>query len=163
MAQAYNAPIASGHKEPSRSGLSGQGGTFSFMSTTQAFNSMAVAFGVATAASYPDLVTFQRPTNTAGTDGGLKTSLANTSPASIPCRYRPATVNEKTISNERVAGALYAIFVPAQYSSSLIDVDAKCDAVIAARSGGEPARTFHTQGIMREAGLEIKVLASIAE
>ena len=133
------------------------------MSTTQAFNSMAVALGVAAAAMYPDLVTFQRPTSTAGTDGGLKTSLANTSPASVPCRYRPASDRENTIANMRVTGTLYAIFVPAQYSSSLIDVDGKCDALIAARSGGEPARTLHVSGIERGSGLEIKVMATFTE
>ncbi len=133
------------------------------MSTTAAFNAMAVAYGVASLAAFPDTVTFKRPTSTVDTVGGMTTSLANTTPASVPCRYRPASERERQIGNKQVAGSLYAIFVPAQYSSALVDLDAKCDVVMAARSGGEPTRTFHTQGVARYEGIEIKVMASLEE
>lgn len=125
------------------------------------FNSMAVALGVMTAAQWPDSVTFNRPTNTVDTVGGITTTTAATTPASVPCRYRPLTAKELEIASKRQSEADYAIFVPAQYSSSLVDVDAKCDAVIAARSGGEPARTFKLYGVSRFEGLEIEILCSL--
>ena len=133
------------------------------MSTAAAFNSMAVAYGVAAAAMFPDTVTFKRATSTVDTVGGVTTSLANTTPASVPCRYRPARENERTLASRTISGNLYMIFVPAQFSSALVDVDAKCDAVIAARTSGEPARTFHVQGVGRYEGLEIRIPASIEE
>lgn len=135
------------------------------MSTTQIFNAMAAAYGVIASAQYPDTVTFKRPTNVKDSVGGITTTLANTSPASVPCRWRPLTAREKDIASKRESEADYAIFVPAQFSSALIDVDAKCDAVIAARSGSpaEPARTFKTSGISRFEGLEIRIDASLEE
>ncbi len=135
------------------------------MTTAAMFNSMAVAFGTMSAAMYPDTVTFMRPTNSVDTVGGITTSTAATSPTSVPCRWRPLTAKELEVAVKRESEADYAIFVPAQYSSALIDVDGRCDAVIAARSGSpaEPARTFKTYGISRFEGLEIEVLASLEE
>lgn len=130
------------------------------------FNSMASAFSVMTAAMYSDVVTFKRSTVTKGTAGGnLAGAPANTTPASVPCRYRPASGSERELSGKTLSGTAYMIFVPAQYSSALIDVDSKCQAVIAARSGSpaEPARTMNVQTVERYEGIEIAVLATLEE
>ena len=133
------------------------------MSTAAAFNSMATAYGIAYAAMMPDTVTFNRPTNATDTVGGVTTTTAATTPANVPCRWRPMSSQERTVADSRVSGTGYVIFVPNMYSSVLIDVDAKCTATIAARSGGDAARTFETHGIARYEGLEIKIEASFVE
>jgi len=111
-----------------------------------------------------DRVTFQRFTNTSATDGGLKTSTANTTPTSIPCVYFPANpkkAEQFQIGNEQIVGMLYIITLPSQYGSVAVDVDSNCQASIAAR-GVEGTKTFQVRGINRIAGALIEVLATIA-
>lgn len=118
---------------------------------------------MASTASWPDLVTFKRETFAVDTVGGSTSTLANTTPANVPARWRPLKASEKQAGDKMVAGADYVIAVPSQFSSALVDVDANSQAVLAARSGGEPERTFKILGVIRDIGLEIKVLASIEE
>lgn len=128
------------------------------------FNTMAVAFGTMTAAMYTDTVTFKRSGVTKGSAGGnIIGSPTNNTPANVPCRYQPASASERELAGKAISGTAYMIYVPAQFSSALIDVDSKCQAVIAARSGGEPARTMNVQTVERFSGLEIALLATLEE
>jgi hypothetical protein len=114
-------------------------------------------------AEYPNRVTFNRPTNTVSAAGGVTASRAATSPSGVPCRYSPASGAEKSVSDKIVSGTAYMVHVPSFFSSSLVDVDARCDAVIAALPGGEPSLTLHVDWIGRHEDAEIKILASREE
>jgi hypothetical protein len=130
------------------------------------FTAMASAYGTVAAAMYGDTVTFRRPAISKGSAGGnLAGSPTATTPASIPCRYRPASGREIQLAGKPVSGTAYMIFVPAQFSSQLVDVDGECQAVIAARGGdlGEPSRSLQVQWIGRDRGIETHVLASSEE
>ena len=131
------------------------------MGTAQAFNAMATAYSVATAAMFPDVVTFQRPTNTVSSVGGYTSSASATSPASVPCKWEPYTGKEFQAGEKIISEGSYVIKVPAVFSSSLIDVDGACQAVVAARTGGELVRTFSVDYIERFEGIEIRVYASL--
>lgn len=136
------------------------------MPSTAAANRLAVRIAHSASRRFPDTVTFKRSTVTKGSAGGnLAPASANTTPASVPCRYRPAGAGERELAGKAISGTAYMIFVPAQYSSALIDVDSKCQAVIAARSGSpaEPARTLNVQTVERYEGVEIAILATLEE
>lgn len=133
------------------------------MPNTALVNRLAVRIGNSASRRFVDTVTFKRPSNTADAVGGVTTTLANTTPTTVPCRYRPASGSERSVGDKVISGNAYMIFVPAQYSSSLIDVDAKCQAVIASRTSGEPSRTFHIHAIERYEGVEIAILATLEE
>ena len=110
-----------------------------------------------------DRVTFKRPTVTTDTAGGHTETLNNTTPTSIPCVIDTASPNQRAMLGDKIIkGTLYALTIPARYSSSVVDVDTTCDAVVAAR-GVYAERTFHVQGIDPIAGAAITVLASKTE
>src|SRR5688572_19975019 len=111
--------------------------------------------------AFPDFVTFQRATRTADDSGGTLATQANTTPASVPCRYRPSSGSEIEQAGKSISGTAYTFFIPSHFSSALVDVDAKCRAVVAARSGGEPSRTFNVQWVGRVEGIVIHLLASL--
>src|SRR5687768_13162181 len=111
------------------------------MPSTASANRLAVRVGHSASRRFADTVTFKRLTQTKGTAGGnISPATVSATPSSVPCRYRPASGSERELAGKTISGAAYMIFVPAQYSSALIDVDSKCQAVIAARSGS-PAET----------------------
>jgi hypothetical protein len=120
------------------------------------------AVGVATQ-FMQDSVTFSRPAITIDSSGGHGRTITSTSPASVPCSYRPARPNEreKLAGEKPIKGTLYALFVPSQTGSDFIDVDASCLAVVAARDGFS-AKTFTIEAIQRAPGV-IKILASSTE
>ena len=121
--------------------------------------------GVQTAAAIAmlDRVTFERPTVSTDTSGGHTRAFANTNAVSIPCVIDTASANQRASLGEKIVkGTLYALYIPSQYSSVVLDVDSTCNAVIAAR-GVDSERTFHVQGISRIAGALIEVLASKEE
>lgn len=110
-----------------------------------------------------DRVTFQRPTVSTDTAGGHTQSPASTVPAGVPCVIDTATPNQRALLGDKVIkGTLYALLIPAQYGSVIVDLDSRCDAVVAAR-GVNGERTFHVQGIDRIAGAIVTVLASKEE
>lgn len=126
---------------------------------------MGFALGVMSAAQYPDTVTFRRPDTTKGSAGGNVVSATGnpTSPQDVPVRYRPVRGNEITLAGKPISGTLYMLKVPNSFSDALVDVDGTCLAIIAARPGGEQARTMQVQWIGRDRGLEVWVLASFEE
>ena len=129
------------------------------------FEAMGAALGVIGAEMYPDTVTFRRPVTTKGADGGNIVSATGnpTEPQNVPVRYRPASGRELTLTGKQISGTAYMLNVPNSFEDALIDVDAECLAIIAARPGGEQARTLQVQWIGRHLGIEVKVLASIEE
>lgn len=118
-------------------------------------------FGARAASTFQDTVTFKRPTNAKDPVGGLTTTYAATTPSAIPCKYEALTGSQREVGNKLIANSDYMIKIPAWYSSALIDVDGACQAVIAARSGGEIARTFNVNWVGRMEGFEIEVYVSI--
>lgn len=119
---------------------------------------MAEAYGVASEAMYEDRVTFSRSQITKGTASGNIVGSPSPVATSIPCRYRPASAREIQLSGKSVAGVAYMICVPASYNDSLVEVDAECNAVIAARDDGEVSRTFNVVAPLRKQGIEIECL-----
>ncbi len=122
---------------------------------------MSEAYSVSSAAMYEDRVTFQRSTSTKGSDGGDLAPVPVDTTAGVPCRYRPATGKESEVSGKTVSGTTYMIFVPSSFADALVDVDAKCQAVMAARDGGEVSRTFNVVAPLRYMGIEIECLVTI--
>src|SRR2546421_11756806 len=115
--------------------------------------------GVRTAAAIAmlDRVTFQRPASTTDTAGGHTQAWSNTTPVSVPCVIDSANANQRAkVADKIIKGSLYALYIPSQYSSVVVDVDSTCNAVVAAR-GVDAERTFHVQGIDRIAGALIEV------
>lgn len=134
------------------------------MANTYRATQLATEIGMRAAEGFPDLVTFSRATPTKGSAGGnVNPSSTNNTPANVPCRYRPASGSEVELAGKPVAGSAYMIFIPAYFSAALVDVDAKSKAVIAARSGGEPARTLNIHWIGRVEGIVIHLLAALEE
>lgn len=135
------------------------------MSTATMFEAMGSALGVISAASYPDTVTFRRPLTTKGSAGGNIVSATGnpTSPQDVPVRYRPASGREITLAGKPISGTAYMLKVPNSFEDALVDVDGTCLAIIAARPGGEQARTLQVQWIGRNMGLEVIILASFEE
>ena len=129
------------------------------------FEAMGSALGVMTEASWPDTVTFRRPLTTKGSAGGNVVSATGnpTSPQNVPVRYRPARGKETTLAGKPISGTIYMLFVPNSFEEALVDVDGACLAIIAARPGGEQARTLQVHWIGREMGLEITLLCSFEE
>lgn len=123
-------------------------------------NKLATAFGIRAARTYPDTVTFKRPTNVVDSVGGTTTSYAATLPADVPCKYVVYRGSQKETGNKIIADSDYMLTCPAYYGG-LVDVDAACQAVIAARTSGEPARTFVVDWVGRKEGIEIEMLVSI--
>lgn len=135
------------------------------MSTVGMFEAMGAALGVMGEAMYPDTVTFRRPTTTKGSAGGNVMSATGnpTDPQNVPVRYYPASGSEITQAGKPISGTSYMLKVPNSYEDALIDVDSTCLAIIAARPGGEEARTLRVQWIGRKMGIEIEILASFEE
>lgn len=112
---------------------------------------------------YPDRCTFKRIAETKGSAGGnVRTATATSS--SVPCFLAPVPVRnaEHIVSMAAQSEAIYDITIPGTYSSALVDVDAKCQAIVAAR-GGEPQRTYNVVEVERGSLLETVVRASITE
>lgn len=112
---------------------------------------------------YPDLCTFKRITETKGGAGGnIKTATITT--ANVPCFVRPVPVRnaENIVASAAQSGAIYDIIFPGALSGVLVDVDGKCQAIIAA-NGVEPARTLNVIEVERGSGLEVTVRASVTE
>ena len=129
------------------------------------FEAMGAALGVMTEAMYPDTVTFRRPVTSKGSAGGNIVSATGnpTEPQNVPVRYRPASGREITLAGKPISGTSYMLNVPNNYQDALVDVDGTCLAIIAARPGGEEARTMQVHWIGRESGLEIGILVSFEE
>lgn len=118
---------------------------------------------VAAGIAMEDRVTFNRLTSTTDTAGGHTIEPIPTVPASIPCVVDTASANQRAMLGEKIVkGTLYALYVPSQYGSVVVDVDSNCNAVVAAR-GVDAERTFHVQGVSRIAGALIEVLAAKEE
>lgn len=122
---------------------------------------LAQSFGARAPGTFQDTVTFNRPVNTKDAVGGVTASYGATIPASIPCKYEAYTGKQFQVGEKVISEASYVIKVPSYYSAALVDVDARCQAVIAARSGGEPARTFNVDYVSRVEGIEILVYVSL--
>lgn len=122
---------------------------------------LAQSFGARAGGTFQDTVTFKRPTNAKDSVGGVVSTEAATSPASIPCKYSPYTGRQFQAGEKTISETSYVIKVPSAYSSALVDVDGRCQAIIAARSGGEPARTFNVDYVSRIEGIEIQVYVSL--
>lgn len=122
---------------------------------------LSQALGARVGGTLQDTVTFSRPTNIKDAVGGITSSFGATTPASIPCKYEPYTGKQFQVGEKIISETSYVIKVPAYYSAALVDVDGKCTAVIAARSGGEPARTFSVDYVHRLEGIEIQIYASL--
>lgn len=131
------------------------------MTTSTRIDRLAASFGVRANRSFQDTVTFKRPANVASSVGGYTQTLANTAPASVPCKWEPYSGKQFQVGEKIISEQSYVIKVPATFSSSLIDVDAACQAVIAARAAGEPARTFSVDYVERVEGIEIRVFCSL--
>lgn len=130
------------------------------MSLQAVINSgVKVAAGIA----MEDRVTFQRPTSTTDSAGGHTKSFENTNAVNIPVVIDIASANQRaTLGEKIIKGTLYALYVPSQYGSVVVDLDTQCNAVVAAR-GVDAERVFHVQGVNRIAGALIEVLASREE
>lgn len=133
------------------------------MSNAYRATQLAIEVGRRASESFPDTVTFSRPTSAKDSSGGTTYTNANTSPANVPCRYRPSSGDEVELAGKTISGNAYTIIVPAYFSSALVDVDSKSKAVVAARSGGEVSRTFNIVSIGRVEGICIHLLATIEE
>lgn len=135
------------------------------MLTTGMFEAMATALGTIGQAMYPDSVTFRRPVSIKGPDmGNLVVATGNpTNPQNIPVRYRIASGEESQRAEQTVSTTAYMLMIPNQFKNALVDVDGSCLAIIAARDGGEEAKTLNVLWIGRIVGIEIAVLASLVE
>lgn len=135
------------------------------MTNTVMFEAMSAALGRIASATYPDTVTFRRPVNVKGSDGGnIVNATGNpTNPQSIPVLIKPATGQEIMLAGKPVSGTAYMLRLPSLFRESLVDVDATCLAQVAARPGGEEGRAFQIQWIGRLRGLEIGILGTLEE
>lgn len=125
------------------------------------FDRLTAKYDARSGRGFPDTVTFSRPSSATDSVGGVTKTLSENSPEDIPCRYRPASGDEIQRSNKVLSKMAYMLFVPGRYEAELIDVDAKCSAVVAARDSGEPSRTFNIQWVGRYEGVEIQLLATL--
>lgn len=113
---------------------------------------------------FTDTVTFYRTSQVKGSAGGNTTSEAATTPTSVPCVYFPASGSEREMAGKVISGNAYVITVPATYNSVIVDVDAKCKAVVAANTTtGQPSRTFLVEAPGRVLGAIIEILATLEE
>lgn len=113
---------------------------------------------------FPDRVTFYRPSRSGDTVGGSSNTPVATTPPSIPCVYDPASGSEREQAGKPVSGNAYMLTIPATYGSSLVDLDSRCSAVVAANvTTGQPARTFQIKSIGRVCGAIIQLLVTIEE
>lgn len=122
---------------------------------------MAEAYGIASDAMYEDRVTFNKSAITKGTSAGNVVGAPAAIATAIPCRYRPASASEIQRAGKTIAGSAYMICVPASYEGALVQVDSECQAVVAARNGGEVSRTFNVVAPLRKQGIEIECLVKI--
>jgi hypothetical protein len=113
---------------------------------------------------FPDRVTFYRISQAKGSAGGNLPSEAATNPSNIPCVYDLASGSERQLAGKAISGTAYMLTVPATYNATVVDVDAKCKAVVAANSiTGQPQRTFQIHWVGRVVGAIVQVLASLEE
>lgn len=122
---------------------------------------LAQSFGARAGGTFQDTVTFSRPVNTKDSVGGITSVYGATTPASIPCKYEVYAGKQFQAGEKVISEASYVIKIPSYFSAALVDVDARCQAEIAARSGGEPARTFNVDYVSRIEGIEILVYVSL--
>jgi hypothetical protein len=131
------------------------------MSNNQ-MTAMSEAYGVMSDAMYQDRVTFKRaPASSKTAAGGNLAPAPVATTSDVPCRYRPANGREIQQAEKPIAGVAYMIFVPSTHLDDLVDVDARCVAVLAARTGGEVSRTFNVVAPLRTLGIEIEVLVGL--
>lgn len=130
------------------------------MTSAVRIDRLATVFGVRSDRTFQDSVTFKRPTNTKDTVGGVTQSFSATT-SNVPCKCEPTSGAQREVANKLIANSNYVIKVPSYFSSALVDVDGRCQAIIAARSGGEPSRTFNVNWVERLEGIEIRIYVSI--
>lgn len=131
-----------------------------------AANRLAKRVGVLAARRFPDRITFKGSSGTDTTDPGGGTIVgepADSVPRNIPCRYRPATGREVQLAGKTISGTAYMLTIPAQFNGHLISVDATSRGVVAARTKGEPSRTFNVQWIGRVEGIVIQLMGAFED
>lgn len=131
--------------------------------TGDMFNAMSEAFGDIAVATYPDVATFTKSSNTKSNVGGnIPGAPVDRLPKNIPCRYKPASGYQKTLAEKPMSGTVYMFRFPSQFSGDFVNVDSRCDLELAARENGPAAKTFSIGWIGR-ARAYIQILASCEE
>lgn len=132
--------------------------------TGEMFDAMQDAFSTIAEASFPDIITIKKSGPVRSAMGGHKTGApATQEPAKIPCRYKPANGYQKTLAEKPISGTAYMFTIPGKFREQLVSVDSACQLDLAARKGGERARTMQIAWIGRLHGTKIQLMASIEE
>ena len=118
------------------------------------------AFGVIAAAQYVDRMTIQRRKSTKGPTGGNIPADPEVLAENVPCRITPTSASEKELVGQTTETELYTVKAPAFQGSELIEIDAQCEIVIAAREGGVAAQTLICVAPLPNNGLTFEVVAT---
>lgn len=119
----------------------------------------AQVFAVASRAMYTDRMTIRRPASTKGATAGNVPSTAEVLATDIPCRIRPASADERELAGATQGTNAFVVKAPALDGSSLIQIDSKCELVIAAR-GHVPAQTLKAVSPLPNQGMSFEVVAT---
>lgn len=90
-------------------------------------------FGNIAEKMYTDRMTIRRQTTTKGPAGGNIPGAPLILASNVPCRIKPASANERELAGATQGANAYLIKSPAWQGSELIQIDATCEIVIAAR------------------------------
>lgn len=100
------------------------------------------AFEVMSRAMYTDRCTIQRPTTTKGPTGGNVPGAAEVLATDVPCRRWSSSANEREFAGAPHGSNAYTVRMPEWHNSQMLEVDSRCELVIAAREGGAAAQTL---------------------
>lgn len=120
-----------------------------------------LAFSVMAKAMYVDRMTIRRQTSTKGPTGGNILGLPVILAANVPCRIKPASAAEREIAGATEAITAFTIRAPAfSEDSELIEIDERCELVIAARDGGVPEQILKCVAPLPNNGVTFEVVAT---
>lgn len=117
-------------------------------------------FGIAAAAMYVDRCTIMRPSSTIGPHGGRIPGAPTVLAADVPCRTSPASASERQLAGATQGETALKIRMPAWQDDQLVEVDATCEIIIAAR-GGIPAQTLKVVAPLPNQGLTLEVIGTM--
>lgn len=86
---------------------------------------------------------------------GAPTVLAS----DVPCRVKPASASEKQLAGATQGDLALLVRMPAWQGAELIEIDARCEIIIAAR-GGMPAQTLKAIAPLPNQGLTLEVVGT---
>lgn len=116
-------------------------------------------FGNIAIEMYTDRMTIRRQTSTKGPAGGNLPSTPVILASNVPCRIRPASATEREVAGATQGANAFLVKAPAWQGSDLIQIDATCELVIAARDS-IPEQVLKVVAPLSNQGLTLEVVGT---